>query len=132
MKTKTLTTIIFAALVTGCSAMPQYYDNNEYELLARIETTTRLIQENCGDSTKVMNFVPTLVEDSELLDTYTQFVPRDEEAHKIAHILKGDARELESQYKKGTDNPTYCKLKTEALLVKVRSALTAVAKEKRI
>ena len=50
----------------------------------------------------------------------------------MVDILKGDVREFEQQYKKGEPKPVYCKLKSRIFLKKVRRALEAVAKKKRI
>lgn len=130
MKT-TLATLSLAAALTGCSVFPQYYDNNEYELLARLETSVRLIQEDCSARERVMERLPTLVADAELLHTYTFYIPRNTEVFDMVNILRDDVRQFETQYKNGTDNTLYCKLKTKTFLEKVRSALSAVAKKQR-
>lgn len=125
--------LLFAFLIVGCSSLlPQHYDPNEYELLARLETTVRLIQEDCSQPEKVTNKLPVLIADAELLHTYTFYIPRNTEVYKMANILKDDVREFKAQYEKGKGNALYCKLKTKTFLIKVRRALTAVAKKQRI
>lgn len=112
--------------------VPQYYDNNEYQLLARLETSVRLIQENCGVPVKVTKGIPALVMDAELLHTYTFYIPRNTEVHQMAGILRDDVREFETQYEKGEGNALYCKLKTKVFLEKVHEALDAVGGKQRI
>lgn len=129
---RALLTLVVAVGIVGCSMVPQYYDNNEYELLARLETNVRLIQEDCGTPNKVMAKVPSLVEDAELLHTYTFYIPRNTDVHQMSGILRDDVREFETQYEKGEGNALYCKLKTKAFLEKVHQALDAVGKKQRI
>lgn len=118
--------IVFAV---GCSTGATKYDNNEYELLARLETTVRLMQEDCPTRELVIGQLPTLIADAELLHTYTFYIPRNTEVFGMVKILRDDIREFEQQYNKNTDNPLYCKLKTKAFLAKVRRSLEAVGKK---
>lgn len=123
-----LTLVVFLA---GCSVLPQVYDNNEYELLARLETTVRLMQDDCAERDIILGELPRLIHDAELLHTYTFYIPRNTDVYKMVNILRDDVREFEAQYEKNADNPLYCKLKTKAFLTKVRRSLEAVAKKKR-
>lgn len=129
MKIKPFLLVGIIAL-SGCTLTPTY-DNNEYELLARLETSIRLIQEDCGVREKVVQRLPVVVSDAELLHTYTFYIPKNTEVFEIATILRDDIRQFESHYEKGTDSPIYCKLKTKTFLEKVRLSLEAVAKKKR-
>lgn len=118
-------------MLTACSMVPQYYDNNEYELLARLETTVRLMQDDCSNPTVVNSMLPTLIADAELLHTYTFYIPRNTEVYQMADILRDDVRQFEAQYDSGGRNHLYCKLKTKTFLVKVRRVLEAVAQKNR-
>lgn len=129
---KLIVPLVLAFAMSGCAMMSQYYDNNEYELLARLETTVRLIQEDCAEPELVTNKLPTLIADAELLHTYTFYIPRNTEVYGMANILRDDVREFEAQYEKGEATPLYCKLKTTAFLAKVRRSLEAVANKERI
>lgn len=129
---KILISMTVALFLMGCQLFPQVYDNNEYELLARLETSVRLIQDDCKDADKVIEQLPTLIADAELLHTYTFYIPRNTEVYEMVNILRDDVREFEAQYEKGKGNQLYCKLKTKAFLLKVRRSLEAVAKKKRI
>ena len=119
--------------LAGCAYLtpPQEYDNNEYELLARIETHVTMIRENCDDPQFVESRLPDLEFDARLLHAYTFHIPRNTEVFQIAEILKDDALQIKAQYDKGKANPTYCKLKTKLFVEKVRRALEAVAKKTR-
>lgn len=127
---KMIAGLVLVLAITGC-ALPQKYDNNEYELLARLETTVRLMSDDCDDPQLVTNRLPVLINDAELLHTYTFYIPKNTEVFDMATILRDDVREFETQYEKGEAKPLYCKLKTKAFLTKVRRSLEAVAKKQR-
>lgn len=115
--------------ITGCS-LP-LYDNNEYELLSRLETTVTLINENCSDEEVVKSYLPTLEYDSRLLHTYSFYIPQNTNTYEMVDILKGDIVEFMNQYKKGEATPFYCKMKTQLFTNKVRIALDAVGNKLR-
>lgn len=128
---KVLVAIFVSLFLVGCSLVPQKYDNNEYELLARLETSTTMMSEQCADAQRVQSMIQSLEYDARLLHTYTFYIPRNTEVYGIAEILKTDVLEFKRQYEQGTATPTYCKLKTNLFLTKVRTALDAVAKKPR-
>jgi len=111
--------------------VPQSYDNNEYEILARLETSVVLINENCGNNDVVRSYIPELEYNARLLHTYTFYTPRNTEVYGIADILKGDVLEFKAQYEKDAATKTYCTLKSQLFLKKVRTALEAVAQKAR-
>lgn len=122
--------LIGILLLTGCSLTP-VYDNNEYELLARLETSVRLAQEKCSNPNSIRNMLSYMVRDSEVLHTYTFYIPNNTEVYKVATILRDDIREFEKQYNNNEATPTYCKLKTGVFLDKVRDTLSTVARKRR-
>ncbi len=118
--------------LVGCSLLPpQDYDNNEYELLARLDTHAEIIQANCDNTEFVKEQLPELEFDARLLHNYTFHIPRNTEVFEIAKILKDDAIQITAQYEKGKGNPTYCKFKTKILRQKLNDALGVVAKKPR-
>lgn len=129
MKKKILSIALVIGL-TGC-AMPQVYDNNEYGLLAGLETSVRLTQEDCGDNEAIANAIPALVREAELLTTYTFYIPKNSDVYEMSKILRDDIREFEAQYEKGDGNPLYCKLKTKQFIIKARDVLETVGKKLR-
>lgn len=128
---KKLILLIGASFVTGCAGLTPIYDNNEYQLLAELETSVRLTQKNCSNANVVTNQLPSMVRDAEVLYTYTFYIPNNTEVYKIAKILRDDIREFETQYKNNQATPTYCKLKTNVFLDKVRDTLSTVARKRR-
>jgi hypothetical protein len=125
------TTIFVAIFLAGCSLFPQEYDNNEYELLARLETSVVLINENCDDNSIVSSYIPELEYNARLLHTYAFYTPRNTEVYEIANILKEDVMEFKKQYEIGKASKFYCTAKSNLFLKKVRTALEAVAKKSR-
>lgn len=128
---KLLIVATLTMFLVGCSLIPQKYDNNEYELLARLETSAVLINQNCDDEQTVKSLIPALEYDALLLHTYTFYTPRNTDVYEIVDILKGDVLEFKNQYEKGKGTKTYCSLKSELFLKKVRTALEVVAKKPR-
>jgi hypothetical protein len=128
---KVLVAFFVVVFFTGCSMLPQKYDNNEYELLARLETSVVMISEQCDSEQHVNSLMPTLEYDARLLHTYSFYIPRNTEVYGIADILMKDVLEFKNQYERNTATPTYCKLKTKLFLSKVRTALEAVAQKPR-
>lgn len=117
--------------LVGCSLIPPQYDNNEYEILARLETNVVMINERCDDTAFVESRIPDLEFDARLLHTYTFYIPQNTDVFGIAEILKDDVLQFKAQYVKGKGNKVYCTLKTKIFLQKVRDTLDAVGKKPR-
>jgi hypothetical protein len=128
---KTLIIASLVLLLSGCSLLPQQYDNNEYELLARLETSAVLLNQKCDDEQAIKRLIPTLEYDALLLHTYTFYTPRNVDVYQIVDVLKNDMLEFKKQYDNGNGSKTYCSLKTELFLKKVRTALEVVANKPR-
>lgn len=111
--------------------MPAQYDNNEYELLARLETSITLINENCNDPEYVKGEIDRLEYDARLLETYTFHIPRNTETFEIAKILREDVAEMKEQYDSGRASVTYCDIKTKLIKEKLDTALDVVAEKPR-
>lgn len=126
-----LLALSLAVLITGCSLLPQKYDNNEYELLTRLEATALIMNENCGDEERIKQLIPRLDYDARVLHTYAFYTPRNTDVYGIVDILKTDVQEFKSQYDKGRGNKTYCTLKTSLFLQKVRDTLEVVGNKPR-
>lgn len=129
---KLFLTSTLAVVLVGYSLIPQYYDNNEYELFARLETSARLIQYNCNDDEKVISQLPELIQVSELLYTYTKYTPQNDDVHQMAKILRNDINEFNQQYITGKDSVLYCTLKMKTFIKKTNRALEAIGKKERI
>ena len=107
--------------------LSQTYDNNEYEMLAKIEVTTSLMVEHCDDSNIILTYVPLLEYDTHVFQTYTKYTPNNSELSTIADILRTDVDQFKKQYFDGKATSTYCKIKTKLFLNKIHSALEASA-----
>lgn len=125
------TTLAILLGISGCSLFPQQYDNNEYELLARLDTSVSIISERCDDPSKVQAMLDTLEYDARLLHTYTFYIPQNTEVFGVADILKNDVAEFKAQYFKNAATPTYCKLKSRLLRKKIQTTLEVVAQKPR-
>jgi len=123
-----LLSLVFLA---GCAVLPADFDNNEYELLTRLETSAAIMNENCNDRDVVVSYLAIFEYDARLLHTYSFYLPKNTEVFGIAEILKNDTIEFTQQYVEQKDTPTYCNLKTKTFLEKVRTALKSVAEKPR-
>ncbi len=127
---KVILAMVLTLGLTSCSLFPTEYDNNEYEMLARLEANVSMIHEDC--STEFVNErTPMLEYDVRTLHSYTFYIPRNTEVFNIINILKQDVLEFKKQYDIGKGNKTYCKLKTKIFLEKVRDTMKAVANKQR-
>ena len=128
---KLLLTATLALFIAGCGLLPPKFDNNEYELLSRLEATALIMNENCGNNEFVESMIPTLEYDARVLHTYAFYTPKNTEVYEIADILKNDVTEFKEQYEEDKASRTYCVLKTELFLEKVRTTLEVVAEKPR-
>lgn len=127
----TVTALLLTLGLAACGMVPQKYDNNEYELLARLEARTVIINENCDDTEVVKSHIEALDFDARTLHSYTFYIPRNTDVFAIAEILKNDTKQLKDQYDAGKGNAVYCELKTKIFLKKVRDTMEAVAQKPR-
>jgi len=132
---KTIRTLVIASVIflVGCAAiLTPKFDENEYLLLSRLETHARMLHDECSNPDQVRTRIHQLVEDAEILTTYTFYIPRNTEVFEISKILRDDTREFEKRYADGkTPSITYCKLKAQTFIDKVRSTLEAVGQKQK-
>lgn len=127
MKTKILSTLAIVLVLSGCSLLPPNYDNNEYMQFAKLETHSRFLREECVDPVLVRNRLDKMLWDSELLNSYSFFLPRNSEIFEISIILADDVREMMARYDDGeAPSITYCKIKSKAFTTKARRALESI------
>lgn len=118
---------LLSLLLSGCSLLPQQFDNNEFHLLATIETEARLM--NCQSYKSVNYSIDILHYKTELLTTYTKYTPKNNELHEIAKILRDDINELKYQHDIGDSDVVYCSYKKHFLINKVQQALKTTGKK---
>ncbi len=132
MKALTSIIVVAAIFIAGCNMFPPKFDENEYLLLSRLETHARMLHDECSEPDQVRARIHQLVEDAEVLTTYTFYIPKNTEVFEISKILRDDTREFERRYADGKEpSITYCRLKAQVFIEKVRATLEAVGlKEK--
>lgn len=123
--------ITLPLVLTGCALLPQNYDNNEFGLLARIETNGRLVKESCESPAAVTPRLNAMVEDVELLTTYTFYTPNNSETYQSAILIKDDIYEFRNQYTSGKATPSYCKIKSQVIVIKTQRVLESVGQKPR-
>lgn len=128
MKLKTLYLLATVMLVSSCASfMPPSYDNNEYFLFSKLETHSRFLRKECVDPVLVRNRLDLMLFDSEHLNSYAFFLPRNSEIFEISKILAVDVEEMMERYDDGeAPSPVYCKIKSKAFTAKARRALETI------
>lgn len=127
-------TCLIAFVLTACDFVPQFYDNNEYLILAEIETSSRLLRNECVDNeADVVGRVDALYEHSELLKTYTFYQPQNEITNEQATIIANNIYELRSKYRQGETPPTekYCQIKAETITIAAQRVLVTIGSKTR-
>jgi len=128
MKTKILHILAITMLVSSCASfLPPSYDNNEYFLFSKLETHSRFLRLECPFPEQVRNRLDLMLFDSEHLNSYAFFLPRNSEIFEISKILAVDVREMMDRYEDGEAPSTvYCKIKSKAFTTKARRALETI------
>ena len=89
---KKLVIALSVVLLTGCSTLQTTfdsyfmakYDNQEYVLINKIRTTAELAQEDCDQFSKAKIEFSNLQKLNKELKNFTQHIPRNPEAYKMA------------------------------------------------
>jgi hypothetical protein len=111
---KKIALVVLVGLLSGCSLLDAYlmagYDNQEYALVNKVRTTAQLAQKSCDKPIEANDQVKQLIYTSTELKNFTQHIPRNPEAFKMA----GQLVELTNQIK--FDDKTssiFCKMKLQ-------------------
>ena len=121
----------FAVILAGCGAIPQKFDNNEYEMLVRFAVTVEELNEQCDDANAIRMALPLIRKESRIIELYAENTPRNNEVHQVAKILAADIKQLTVHYGLKLHNKTYCKRKTDFIVKKAKTMLKAIPKKKR-
>lgn len=111
---KKIALVVLVGLLSGCSLLDAYlmagYDNQEYALVNKVRTTAQLAQKSCDKPIEANDQVKQLIYTSTELKNFTQHIPRNPEAFKMA----GQLVELTNQIKfdEKTSN-VFCKMKLQ-------------------
>jgi len=114
--------ILSSALVTltGCSTLTNMwdayfmakYDTNEYKLISDIRTTSELSKDTCADQNVSKNNFDVLYAKSLEFKNFTQYIPDNEDAHKLAKELISLTKTAKEFYNKNEKVSTpFCQLR---------------------
>ncbi len=111
---KRLALVALCLSLSGCAAFDAYfmakYDNQEYKLINNIRTKAQIAQQACDNPQSVKPEVQQIVNTAIEFKNYTQYIPRNPEAYKMA----GQMVELTQQIKfDEKTSPVFCKMKIQ-------------------
>jgi hypothetical protein len=123
--------ILLVLSLTGCTILPPIYDGNEFKIMAEINTEVKSMKNKCVAPDEVLSSLNTLDRQTLLWTSYTEFLPNHKQLHEISTIINNDITEFKSNYNK-PEKPsvTYCELKSDLLVEKMKRALIAYGKLK--
>ena len=115
-----------SALVTlsGCAVVAKLYDayfmakydSVEYALVNKIRSIAELGVEDCKDQSKSKDNFEGMYFIAVELKNFTQYIPKNPDANKLAGNLVDLTRQGRDQYLKGTPvTETFCKLKLQQI-----------------
>jgi hypothetical protein len=112
MKKIALTLLVMA--LSGCTVFDAYfmakYDNQEYYLINSIRTKAQVAQRSCDTPVMLKSEIKEIVNTSLEFKNFTQYIPRNPEAFKMA----GQMVELSEQIKfDDKTSPIFCKMKLQ-------------------
>jgi hypothetical protein len=111
---KKLALILLTSLLTGCTVFDAYfmagYDNQEYYLINKIRTKAQIAQKSCDKPIDVKQQVNDILYTSIELRNFSQYIPRNPEAHKMAAQMVELSEQLKFDEK---TSPVFCKMKLQ-------------------
>jgi hypothetical protein len=112
MKKIALTLLVIT--LSGCTVFDAYfmagYDNQEYYLINSIRTKAQIAQKSCDKPLETKAQINDIIYTSIELRNFTQHIPRNPEAYKMA----GQMVELSEQLKiDEKTSPVFCKMKLQ-------------------
>lgn len=132
---------LFAALMivslSGCTLLDAYllsnYDNVEYALVNKIRTLSELGVNDCSDKTKSHGNFEGMYWTAVELRNFSQYLPRNEDAHKLAKNLVELTKQGKDLYEKNINvSETFCKLKLGQINRTSELAQEVIGKKPRI
>jgi hypothetical protein len=114
---KRLALLLLVLSLNGCALIDAYfmagYDNNEYAIVNKIRTTAELSVDNCKDQTQAKLTFENLYILSYEFKNFTQYIPRNQEAHKLSEQVLELSKQGKELYAKGNVSEVFCKLKLQ-------------------
>ena len=131
---KIIAAVIISTSLSGCALVDAYlmagYDTNEYALVNKIKTKADLSVDECKDQDKSKVNANSLYYIAVELKNFTQNIPRNEEATKLAGNLVDLTKQGKELYSKGTNvSETFCKLKLQQVSRSAEVAQKVIGKK---
>lgn len=115
---KKIALIIMVSLLSGCAVIDAYFmakfDNKEYALINKIRTVAQLSQEYCDHSPTIKTKYVELKELNTEFINYTQHIPRNPEANKLAKQMGELIMQGGQAYGPNT-SAIFCKMKLQQI-----------------
>lgn len=115
---KKLALIALVSLLSGCTVFDAYFmagfDNQEYALINKIRTTAQLAQEQCDSPISVKTKYVELRQLNIEFINYTQHIPRNPEANKMAKQM-GELITQGGQAYGSNSSVIFCKMKLQQI-----------------
>ena len=111
---KRIALILAVSLLSGCTLIDAYlmakYDNQEYVLINKIRSKAQIAQKSCDKLADLKPQITEILNTSTEFKNFTQYIPRNPEAYKMA----GQMVELSEQLKFDEKTSTiFCKMKLQ-------------------
>jgi hypothetical protein len=113
--------IVSSALVflPGCALIDAYfiakYDTNEYKIITEIRTLSEVSENQCVNSDISKQIFEGIYIKSVEFKNYTQYIPKNKDAHGLASNMIELAKQGKEQYDKGAVSVGFCKLKLQQI-----------------
>ena len=123
-------------LLPGCALWDAYfmanYDNIEYALTNKVRTVSEIAIEDCKDQNKSKDNFEGLYFISVELRNFTQYIPDNVDANKLANNLVELSKQGKEMYAKNTGvSEAFCKLKLQQINRSAEVAQKVIGKKPR-
>lgn len=128
-----ITIVALILLTLGGCALPQKYDNNEFEIWVRMLVSAHELKSDCATATKadIQHRLTSMYTETQVAKYYAAYTPNNPEVSKSADIILNDIVELHNFYRNNDHNVTYCERKADLLARKIDAISQVVPGKKR-
>lgn len=131
---KKISAIVLTLALSGCALFDAYfmagYDNQEYKMINKIRTMAQISAKECDQPIVIQTFYVQVSQASAEFKNFTQYIPRNPEAHKMATQLEELVVNNSKAYKP-TSSPTFCKLQIQQIERSAEKIQTVLGKKPR-
>jgi hypothetical protein len=133
---KRLLIALTVLLLNGCAVYDAYmmtgFDGNEYQLITQIRVDAGKFKNQCGDVTASVSNANTLAYETQMFESYSQYIPNNKDTYAASKSLNEIAQGLVARYKQPTPVPLiFCKLKFEGIEHSAETMQTVIGKRPR-